>query len=257
MVSMPALLTRMSTGPSSLHTRSNMGSTSVRLDTSAFTDSARPPLDRTYSATSSASASLSRKLTATWAPWSAKVSAMPRPIPRPAPVTTATLFLSLTNPSLNCHPSRAIIDYTDPLRAEMGDTLPSARRFHEKELVIGQQQLGQAPQPPSVRGAPRERNRRRRRHPGPLRRRRSVVARLRRRARQLALRRLHTNQHVERRETRRGVDLSVWRNRLQPHRRRGASSTGGAATAPSWRSTRRRARKSGFTRRCRPCPRVA
>ena len=63
--------------------------------------------------------------------------------------------------------------------------------------------------------------------------------------------RRRADQQVERRQARRGVDVSVRRDRLQPHRRRAASSTAGAATAPSSRWTQGRARKSGSARRCR------
>ena len=58
MVSMPALLTSTSIGPSSFQTLSNMASTSDRRPTSAFTVMARRPLLRTQAATSSALSAL-------------------------------------------------------------------------------------------------------------------------------------------------------------------------------------------------------
>ena len=94
-VSIPALLTRISIGPSSFQTFSNIASTSVAVARRRPHAVARRPLPRIDSATSSASSGFSRSLMATSAPSSANTSAMPRPMPRPAPVTSAILSLSL------------------------------------------------------------------------------------------------------------------------------------------------------------------
>src|SRR5262245_34848686 len=91
---MPALFTRMSIGPSSFQTRSIIGSTSARFETSPGAAIARVPLDVIDRTTSSAWVRLSTALTATWAPSSANTSAMPRPMPRAAPCTNARLPLS-------------------------------------------------------------------------------------------------------------------------------------------------------------------
>ncbi len=94
MVSMPALFTSTSTGPSSFSTRSNMDSTWLRWLTSASTTRARRPLLSTHSATSQAFSHDPRWLMATSAPSSANISATPLPIPWLAPVINATLLRS-------------------------------------------------------------------------------------------------------------------------------------------------------------------
>jgi hypothetical protein len=57
---------------------------------------ARLPLARIQSVTCSACSMFSMSFTATSAPSSAKISAIPRPMPRPAPVINAILFFNLT-----------------------------------------------------------------------------------------------------------------------------------------------------------------
>src|SRR5881394_247718 len=85
----PALLTRMSTGPSDDSTDAIPARTASRSPTSNAIPTDRPPAAAIGSATASAR-SPCRSLTATAAPCSASTSAIPRPTPRPAPVTSAT-----------------------------------------------------------------------------------------------------------------------------------------------------------------------
>src|SRR3954452_20468982 len=87
--SMPALLTRRSTTPSSSRVCANARTTSSSLPTSIGTAIARPPLSVIAATISSAAAWSSRWLTATAAPWAASSSAVARPMPVVAPVTSA------------------------------------------------------------------------------------------------------------------------------------------------------------------------
>ena len=89
----PALLTRMSTGPSSRSAVATIASTSEETDTSVGMATDRRPSARISSATESISERV-RAATATSAPDSARVEAIARPIPRPPPVTRATRPLS-------------------------------------------------------------------------------------------------------------------------------------------------------------------
>jgi hypothetical protein len=84
-----ALLTRMSTGPSSETTRRQTRAATSGAPTSARISSARPPTAPTSPA-ASASWGEERATSATSAPSLASAAAAARPMPRPAPVTTAT-----------------------------------------------------------------------------------------------------------------------------------------------------------------------
>ena len=88
-LAMPALLTRMSTGPSSASTRRNAGSSAGRSVTSTASASARAPAACSSASTSAFFSTLRPKI-ATAAPACANPSAMPRPMPRLPPVTRAT-----------------------------------------------------------------------------------------------------------------------------------------------------------------------
>src|SRR4051794_31054158 len=110
--SVPALLTRMSTDPSSSTVRATAASTSARFVTSQRTASARRPMPRIsptvssvctspccratvasapyLSVSSDSSDSTSRSATTTSAPARARVSASARPSPLDPPVTSAT-----------------------------------------------------------------------------------------------------------------------------------------------------------------------
>src|SRR3954470_15133149 len=86
--SMPALLTRRSTTPSSSRVCANARTTSSSLPTSIGTAIARPPLSVIAATISSAAGLSSRWLMATAAPWAASSSAVARPMPVVAPVTS-------------------------------------------------------------------------------------------------------------------------------------------------------------------------
>src|SRR5262245_57089275 len=132
-VSMPALFTRMSIGPSSFQTRSIIGSTSVRFETSPGTAIARVPIDVIDRTTSSACDRFSTSLTATSAPSSANTSAMPRPMPRAAPVTSARLPLSFM-PLARLKPSRSRRSPDAPSLAERSQAL--ARQASALHLLL-------------------------------------------------------------------------------------------------------------------------
>src|SRR3954470_16240333 len=83
-----ALLTRMSSAPSSATVRSTAASTCSRERTSQPIAIAVPP-SRVIASTVSAQSSSRRSLTATCAPSAASLIAVAAPIPRPAPVTSA------------------------------------------------------------------------------------------------------------------------------------------------------------------------
>src|SRR5262245_32837922 len=91
---MPALLTRMSMGPSSARTRSSAAWTSVALVTSQRMASALRPSLPTSRATCCALPSWMSGI-ATFAPSRAMHITIPSPMPDPPPVTTASLFSSL------------------------------------------------------------------------------------------------------------------------------------------------------------------
>jgi hypothetical protein len=84
----PALLTRMSTRPSSLTTHSAKARPWAGLATSASRATARPPAF-VISATTSSRGALRRPATTTCAPSAASMSAVERPMPVPPPVTIA------------------------------------------------------------------------------------------------------------------------------------------------------------------------
>ncbi len=86
----PALLTKISIGPSSDSIVSSIGSMAFTSVTSAPTDMAFPPASRMAAATFSA-LSTRRATMATAAPASASACARASPIPPLPPVTTATL----------------------------------------------------------------------------------------------------------------------------------------------------------------------
>ena len=100
---MPALLTRIPTGPSAPATCRTASSTSARSPTSQVTASAFRPRTRISAATASSSAPV-RALTATCAPSRARASAIARPMPRPPPVTSATRSESFTARSIGWGP---------------------------------------------------------------------------------------------------------------------------------------------------------
>src|SRR5580704_16815005 len=104
MVSIPALFTNTSTGPSSFSARVNIASTCERSLTSASTAIARRPLLLTHAATAQAFSHDPTWLMTTSAPSSANTSAMPLPIPWLDPVMIATLLRSFIG-----HPS-ALVD---------------------------------------------------------------------------------------------------------------------------------------------------
>ena len=88
--SMPALVTRISTGPSSARTRANAASTEARSATSTSTAidlAARVGRARRRRPRRRAP---SRSRTATWWPSATKLRATPSPMPEAPPVTTAT-----------------------------------------------------------------------------------------------------------------------------------------------------------------------
>src|SRR5262245_37679509 len=87
---LPALFTRMSTGPSSRRARSIPAATAEATVTSKGTAAARSPADLMRSATRDARSSW-KSFTATAAPWRARSMAMPSPVCCAAPVTSATL----------------------------------------------------------------------------------------------------------------------------------------------------------------------
>src|SRR5579885_375674 len=86
---MPALLTRMSTGPSRRSASSNTRATAASSRTSSWHTSARRPWLSTRDLVSAAPASSRRYVTTTSAPASAKAAAIACPMPESAPVTSA------------------------------------------------------------------------------------------------------------------------------------------------------------------------
>src|SRR5262245_16672966 len=90
---MPALLTRISTGPKASFTAAMTFLHAARSLRSATIAQLFPPPALILPTTSSSSLAV-RAVTATLAPSRAKSRAIARPIPRPAPVTRATLSCS-------------------------------------------------------------------------------------------------------------------------------------------------------------------
>ncbi len=88
----PALLTRMSSVPTSRSTVANIAFTWALSATSAWI--ARPPAGPFMDATVCSAVSRRSSLTMTCAPSSAKSSEIARPSPEPPPVTSATRSLS-------------------------------------------------------------------------------------------------------------------------------------------------------------------
>src|SRR5262245_34512390 len=88
--SSPALVTRISTGPSSARTLARASSTAARSATSTSAAITRAPVSSRLSAARRA-ASPRRSSSATRSPRAARCRAMASPIPEAAPVTTATL----------------------------------------------------------------------------------------------------------------------------------------------------------------------
>ena len=108
-VKMPALLTRMSTGPRPACTCSAMAAVAVSSLTSQRTNSPRRPAASISARTPAACSGPAWSTTATSAPSRANAAAMPCPIPDAAPVTTATC------------------PQASPCRSFLLDTVPGAR----------------------------------------------------------------------------------------------------------------------------------
>src|SRR5213080_2223811 len=96
-MSAPALFTHTSTRPNAPRTPPTSASRSRASVTSASSDSARRPCERTSSAVSSAPRRLARYVRATSAPASAHASAIARPMPLEPPVMTTTLPASVAS----------------------------------------------------------------------------------------------------------------------------------------------------------------
>ena len=104
--SMPALLTRMSGGPSAERTRLTAARTAALSAMSTATPTARTPWRSARPAAVLAAAAASRSQTATAAPSAARAAAIAAPMPRPAPVTIAVLPCSLKFPCSLMRPPR-------------------------------------------------------------------------------------------------------------------------------------------------------
>src|SRR4051794_7816553 len=115
----PALLMRMSIGPSSASTRSIAASTDALSLTSQTTAKPPPAMAMLFSAVSSRMSSA-----ATRTPSAASLCTIARPIPAPPPVTTATL------------PSRVISGLLPLHDVADGLTIPHARRIHAGRLEL-------------------------------------------------------------------------------------------------------------------------
>ncbi len=87
--SMPALVTRSSTGPSPARTLSKAAATDARSATSTSTASASAPVACTCAAAASAAAPFWSRIATRW-PSAANCNATPSPMPDAPPVTTAT-----------------------------------------------------------------------------------------------------------------------------------------------------------------------
>src|SRR6266508_3831198 len=144
---MPALLTRMSTGPSVVPTSRTAASISAARVTSSRKPPARLPGRRISSAVFSAW-SIERAQQATSAPAAPSASAMARPIPRLAPVTSATRPFKENQSGMSTRPSRVrlelvldelaeaiLLDLTARGHGELGDDLQALGELLLRELL--------------------------------------------------------------------------------------------------------------------------